>query len=82
MRRTLLCSIAGAGTGFFAGFVIVQIFLQVLARETVPDNTGLVLILGVFLAGTGSIVGAIIGGIADLKELLKGKPKTPVKPQE
>jgi hypothetical protein len=35
-----LCSIAGAGTGFFAGFVIVQIFLQILARETVPDNTG------------------------------------------
>ncbi len=47
-----------------------------------PDNTGLVLILGVFLAGTGSIVGAIIGGVADLKELLKGKPQTPVKPQE
>jgi ABC-type branched-subunit amino acid transport system permease subunit len=61
---------------------MVQIFLQVLARETVPDNTGLVLILGVFLAGTGSIVGAIIGGIADLKELLKEKPQTSVKPQE
>ncbi len=82
MRRTLLCSLAGAGAGFFAGFVIVELFIQILARETVPDNTGMVLILGVFLAGAGTIAGAIIGGVADLKEFLQGKQQPPVKPHE
>ena len=65
MGRTLLCSLAGAGAGFLVGFVGVR-----LAAGTQPasDTGPVILFVGVFLAGTGAIAGAIIGGVADLRE--------------
>lgn len=81
MRRAMLGALTGAGVGFFAGFVIVQIFLHIVERETTPDSTGMVLILGVFLAGAGAIAGAIVGGVTDLKEFFQKKQQTPGEPR-
>jgi hypothetical protein len=70
MGRTLLGSLAGAGAGFLVGFVAVR-----LAAGTEParDTGAVILFVGVFLAGTGAIAGAIIGGVADLREFFRRK---------
>jgi hypothetical protein len=70
MGRTLLCSLAGAGAGFLAGFVVVGL---AAGAQPASDTGPATLIVGVFLAGTGSIAGAIIGGVADLRELFRSK---------
>jgi len=65
MVRALSCSLAGAGTGFVAGFVIffsVMSSLEDIHSDTIP----ICLLVGIFLAGTGAIAGAVTGGVADL----------------
>jgi len=70
MGRTLLCSLAGAGAGFLVGFAAIP-----LAAGAQPgsDTGPVVMCLAIFLAGTGAIAGAIIGGVADLKEFFRKK---------
>lgn len=66
MGRTLLYPFAGAGIGFLVAFVIVRM----MAGASPPsDTTAITLFVGTFLAGTGAIAGAIIGGV----EFLKGR---------
>jgi hypothetical protein len=62
MGRTLACSLAGAGTGFLAAFVIVQ---AMTGASPARDTAAITLFVGTFLAGTGAIAGAIIGGVAE-----------------
>jgi hypothetical protein len=70
MGRTLLCSLAGTGVGFLVGFAAVYTaFGAQPARDTGP----IALFVGIFLAGTGAIAGAIIGGVADLRESFRRK---------
>jgi hypothetical protein len=70
MGRTLLCSLAGAGVGFLVGFAAIRM----AAGEQPASDTGpAILFVGVFLAGTGAIAGAIIGGVADLREFFRRK---------
>jgi hypothetical protein len=62
MARTWLYSFAGAGIGFLVAFVIVGI----MAGASPPSETSVItLFVGTFLAGTGAIAGAIIGGVAE-----------------
>jgi fumarylacetoacetate (FAA) hydrolase family protein len=42
----------------------------------------MILVVAVFLAGTGAIAGAIIGGVADLREFLGRKDHTAGKAQD
>jgi hypothetical protein len=58
MGRAWLCSLAGAGIGFLAGFAIVQ---MMLGAQPASDLTAITLFVGSFLAGCGAIAGAIIG---------------------
>ena len=74
MKRTWLCSLAGAGAGFLVGFVAVSI---AAGAEPRSDTGAIILFVGSFLAGCGAIAGAIIGGVADLRELGKRKNQTP-----
>ena len=70
MGRTLLCSLAGVGAGFLAGLVVVHL----AAGTQPPSDTGpAAFFVGVFLAGAGAIAGAIIGGVADLREFFTRK---------
>ena len=79
MSRTLLCSLAGAGAGFLVGFAAVHI----AASAQPPSDTGPVsLFVGVFLAGTGAIAGAIIGGVGDLREFFRRKDQAPREAQD
>jgi hypothetical protein len=73
MGRTLLCSLAGAGVGFLVGFVGVCLAAGI---QPASDTGPAILFVGVFLAGTGSIAGAIIGGVADLREFFRRKDQT------
>jgi hypothetical protein len=60
MGRMLLYPFAGAGIGFLVAFVIVRM----MAGEPPPSDTAAItLFVGTFLAGTGAIAGAIIGGV-------------------
>jgi len=70
MGRTLLCSLAGAGAGFLVGFVAVRL---AAGAQPASDTGAVILFVGVFLAGTGAIAGAIIGGVADLREFFTRK---------
>jgi hypothetical protein len=70
MGRTMLCSLAGAGIGFLAGYVGVMI---AAGGQSGSDTGAVTLFVGSFLAGTGAIAGAIIGGVADLREFFKRK---------
>jgi hypothetical protein len=80
MGRTFRCSIAGAGTGFLVGFVAVSIAAG--GHLSSPDIPAIILFVGVFLAGSGAIAGAIIGGVADLREFFTMKDQTPREPQD
>jgi hypothetical protein len=66
MGRTLLCSLAGAGVGC----AVVRI---VAGTQPVTDTGPAMLFVGVFLA----IAGAIIGGVADLREFYTRKDQAP-----
>ena len=79
MGRTLLCSLAGAGTGFLVGFVAVLI---AAGNQQGRDTAAIVLFVGCFLAGTGAIAGAVIGGVADLLEFFKKRDRAPREAQD
>jgi hypothetical protein len=70
MSRTLLCSLAGAGVGFLLGAVGVAIASDGQAGR---DTAAITLFVGSFLAGMGAIAGAVIGGVADLREFFTKK---------
>lgn len=64
MGRTLIYPFAGAGIGFLVAFVIVRL----MAGPSPPsDTTAITLLVGTFLAGTGAIAGAILGGVESFK---------------
>jgi hypothetical protein len=77
MRRTLLCSLAGAGTGFLVGVAVVLVVAAALARGQGSDTAPVAMFVGIFLAGAGAIAGAIVGGVADLKEFFRTKDQAP-----
>jgi hypothetical protein len=66
MKRTVLCCFAGVGLGFVLPFLLAA----VLGGLTSPD-IGSVLLVGIFLAGSGAIAGAVVGGVADLLEFYR-----------
>ena len=74
MGRTLVCSLAGAGVGFLVGYAGVCI---TAGAEPARDTGAIILFVGSFLAGTGAIAGAIIGGVADLREFFRKKDQAP-----
>ncbi len=63
MARTLLCSFAGAAFGFLVAVVLVGI---ASGGERGSDTAAVTVLFGGFLAAAGAIVGALIGGVADL----------------
>lgn len=73
MSRTLASSIAGACVGFFTGFVGV---IVIVGTEPTSDIRPIVVFLGSFLAGAGAIAGAVIGGVADLRESCKKRDQS------
>jgi len=71
MGRTLLCSLAGAVAGFLASAAVISL---VAGAEPAAKGTGpIIAIVGIVIAGMGAIAGAIIGGVADLKEFFRKK---------
>ncbi len=70
MGRALVCSLAGAGIGFLAGFAGVSIMA---GAQPASDSVVVSFFVGVFLAGAGAIAGAVIGGVADLREFFTRK---------
>jgi hypothetical protein len=78
MGRTLLCSLAGAGAGFVVGFAAI---LMVAGTQNARDE-GAAVIVGIFLAGAGAIAGAIIGGVADLREFFTKKDQATKEAQD
>jgi hypothetical protein len=74
MVRTLLCSLAGAGAGFLVGFAAVS---MTLGAQSSRDIVAVMLFVSIFLAGTGAIAGAIIGGVADLRAFFTRKDQAP-----
>ncbi len=70
MSRAFMGSLAGATVGSLVGFVGVMI---VSGGEVARDTGAMILILGSFLAGLGAIAGAVIGGVADLREISQKK---------
>ena len=79
MGRTLLCSLAGAGAGFLVGFAVVR---MVAGAQPESDIVPVSLFVGVFLAGTGAIAGAVIGSVADLREFFRRKDQVPREAQD
>lgn len=79
MGRTCLCSFAGAGIGFLVGFAIVR---MMAGAEPARDTTAIAVFVGIFLAGTGAIAGAIIGGVADFREFFRRKEQAPREAQD
>lgn len=70
MSRSLVGSVAGAGIGLLVGFVGV---IVATGGEAARDTAGIILFVGSFLAGAGAVAGAVIGGVADLRESCKRK---------
>ncbi|HEY1377320.1 MAG TPA: hypothetical protein VGF55_11025 [Gemmataceae bacterium] len=62
MGRTLVFSFAGAGIGFLAAFVIVQ---MMTGPSEARDTAAITLFVGTFLGGSGAIAGAIVGAVAE-----------------
>lgn len=79
MGRTCLCSLAGAGIGFLAGFAIVR---MMAGAQPASDTTAIAMFMGIFLAGTGAIAGAIVGGVADLRGFFRRKDQAPREAQD
>ncbi len=79
MARTLLCSLAGAGAGFLVGYAGV---CMTAGAQPASDTGPIILFVGSFLAGTGAIAGAIIGGVADLQEFFRRKDQAPREAQD
>ena len=74
MGRTLLCSLAGAGAGALVGCAVVR---MAAGSQPASDTGPAMLFVAVFLAGAGAIAGAIIGGVADLREFFTRKDQAP-----
>ena len=70
MSRTFVCSLVGAAVGFLVGCVGVRI---ATGGETARDTGAVILFMGSFLAAAGAIAGAVIGGVADLREFFTKK---------
>ena len=70
MGRTWVYSLAGAGVGFLVGFGGV---FMVGSAQGARDASAAAFFVGIFLAGSGAIAGAIIGGVADLMRFFKRK---------
>ena len=70
MRRTLVCSLAGAGVGFLVGFLPVRLLA---GFQGAGDATAVAVFIGVFLAGSGGIAGAVIGGVTELLKVYRAK---------
>jgi len=58
MTRLLVYPFAGAACGLLAAVMIVPVF-----SGNAPDTAGVTLFVGTFLAGSGAIAGAILGGV-------------------
>jgi hypothetical protein len=72
MFRMLLCSLAGAG----AGFLVCAVALCILTSgQPTAGDIGIMVVLGLFIAGMGAIAGAIVGGTADLREYFKRRDR-------
>ncbi len=65
MARALVGSLIGAAIGYFAGYLGVAL---VAGNYPSADIGVPVLCVGSFLAGTGAIAGAIVGGVTELRE--------------
>jgi hypothetical protein len=72
MSRAFVGSLVGAGVGFLAGCLGVNI---ASGGTVASDTAALTLFVGCFLAGTGAIAGAVIGGVADLREFCAKKDR-------
>lgn len=70
MSRSLVCSLAGAAVGLAISYVGVLI---VSDGQTARDTGAIILCFGGFLAGMCAIAGAVIGGVADLRESFQTK---------
>lgn len=70
MSRSFIGSLAGAGVGFLVACVGIAILS---GGESSRDTGGIILLLGSFLAAAGAIAGAVIGGVADLREYFTKK---------
>jgi hypothetical protein len=68
MVRTFLCSLAGAGAGFFVAYVVVQ---MMTAGQPTSETAFVTLFFGCLLGGSGAVAGALIGGVADLLAYFK-----------
>jgi hypothetical protein len=73
MGRTCLFSLAGAGIGFVAGILIIQIAFVSGGRSNAPDATAVSVFVGVFLAGCGAISGAIVGAVGAIRTKQQAK---------
>lgn len=71
MKRTLLGSFAGAGIGFLVPFATVLLVTGSL--PTRDEGSGMLVLVGFFLAGAGAIAGAVIGGVAELLAYFKNR---------
>jgi hypothetical protein len=60
MERALLFPFAGAGIGFLVAVAIVRIMA---GPSPSSDTTAITLFVGTFLAGSGTIAGAILGAV-------------------
>jgi len=70
MSRSLICSLGGAAVGFMIACVGVSI---ASGGETARDTAAITLLVGSLLAAGGAVAGAVIGGVADLRESVKRK---------
>jgi hypothetical protein len=70
MGRTLLCSLGGAGAGLPVGLAVVR---MAAGAQPASDTAPVIIFVGIFLAGTGAIAGAIIGDVADLLAFFRRK---------
>lgn len=64
MGRMLLYPFVGAGIGFLAAVLIIQIML---GASPPRDTLAITMFAGIFLAGCGAIAGAIVGGVESSK---------------
>jgi hypothetical protein len=75
MRRTLLGSVVGAGIGILVTCAF-GLMTGTFSSHSGNWDGAIVLFIGVFLAGTGAVAGAIVGGVADLLAFFKEREET------
>ncbi len=68
MGRTWVNSFAGAAVGLLVGFAAV--WITTIAQPP-SDRYAIASFVGIFLAGSGAIAGAVIGGVAELLKFFK-----------